>query len=130
MKTYNTPRMGSYKAGADLSAKQYTFVKAGTNAGEVVAVSATTDVPIGILMNAPLSGEAADVALPGGGAKLKCDASVTNGGLIKTGDDGLGEAASADGALVCARADVTGKTTAANDVIPVEVCLFSLSVPA
>lgn len=52
-------------AGASLAAKQYHAVKMATTAGEVVAVSATTDVAIGLVQNDPADGEAASVAGPG-----------------------------------------------------------------
>lgn len=52
-------------AGADLSAKQYHFVKLDT-AGKAVACSAATDVPFGVLQNAPTSGQEAEVLITGG----------------------------------------------------------------
>lgn len=55
----------TYVAGADLSSNQYMAVKLNTS-GEVVAVAAVTDVPIGILNNAPKQGEAAEVVIIGG----------------------------------------------------------------
>lgn len=122
MLPYFTPNMGSYKAGADLSALQYTFVKAGTNAGEVIAVAAVTDIPIGILMNAPTSGQTADVALPGGGAKLKMGGAVTAGARVSTTAAGLGVAADgATGAVVSAILEPVGTSAASGDVSPVFV---------
>lgn len=47
-------------AGEDLTASQYTAVKL-TESGTVSAMDAETDKPIGILQNAPDSGEAAEV---------------------------------------------------------------------
>ena len=47
------------KAGAALTAKQWHAVKLATTAGEVVACSAVTDRPIGILQNDPADGEPA-----------------------------------------------------------------------
>lgn len=52
-------------AGASLAAKQYYAVKMASTAGEVVAVSATTDVAVGLVQNDPADGEAASVAGPG-----------------------------------------------------------------
>lgn len=51
-------------AGADLTAKQYTAVKL-TESGTVDAVSAVTDKVIGVLQNAPDTGEAAEVMVSG-----------------------------------------------------------------
>jgi len=53
------------KAGADLSSSQYKVVKFASTAGEVVAVSATTDNAIGVLQNDPADGEAALIAITG-----------------------------------------------------------------
>jgi len=55
-------------AGEDLSSGQYKVVKFASTAGEVVAVSATTDAAIGIIQNDPGDGEAANVA----GVGSKC----------------------------------------------------------
>ena len=49
--------------GGDLSGKQYMFVKLASTAGEIVAIAATTDTAIGVLLDAPdADGEAAMVA--------------------------------------------------------------------
>ena len=63
------------EAGADLSALQYTFVKLNSS-GKAVAVAAATDVPIGVLQNAPTSGQEAEVLIVGG-TKLVASASAS-----------------------------------------------------
>jgi hypothetical protein len=115
-------------AGEDLSSYQYCFVKAGATVNTVEHMDATTDMPIGILMNAPTSGEAAEIALPGGGAKLKCDASVTNGGLITSTAAGLGTLAGTVGNMVYAQALPMGSTTASGDIIPVILDSFEKNI--
>lgn len=50
-----------YKAGADLSAKQYYIVKRHTTAGECVLSSAAADLHLGVLQNAPILGDTADI---------------------------------------------------------------------
>ena len=71
----------SIPAGADLSAKQYTFVKiSGTG---VISCAAATDVPIGVLLNDPASGETAAVAVSGI-VKLTASAAITAGATIGT----------------------------------------------
>lgn len=71
----------SIPAGADLSAKQYTFVKiSGTG---VISVAAATDAPIGVLLNDPASGETAAVAVSGI-VKLVASAAITAGATIGT----------------------------------------------
>jgi hypothetical protein len=71
----------SIPAGADLSAKQYTFVKiSGTG---VIAVAAATDIPIGVLLNNPASGETAAVAVSGV-VKLEASAAINANKIIGT----------------------------------------------
>ena len=52
-------------AAADLSAKQYHFVKL-DNTGKAAAVTAITDIPVGVLQNAPTAGQEAEVLVSGG----------------------------------------------------------------
>ena len=71
----------SIPAGADLSAKQYTFVKiSGTG---VISVAAATDAPIGVLLNDPASGETAAVAVSGI-VKIKASAAIVAGVPVGT----------------------------------------------
>jgi hypothetical protein len=48
-------------AGADLSANQYRFVKAGSAEGEVVAIAAATDRPVGVQLDKPTASKTVDV---------------------------------------------------------------------
>lgn len=73
-------------AGADLSAKQYTFVKLNAS-GQAVAAAAATDIPIGVLQNAPTSGVEAEV-LVSGGTKIVAGAAIGEGALIGTSATG------------------------------------------
>jgi Kef-type K+ transport system membrane component KefB len=76
----------SLAAGADLSAKQYTFVKmSGTG---VISAAAATDVVVGVLQNAPTSGKTAEVAISGV-TKLKASAAISAGALVGTTSTGL-----------------------------------------
>lgn len=54
----------SRPTGADCSGSQNKFVKLDAN-GAVVPVTATTDVPFGLLLNAPKAGDTAHVAKTG-----------------------------------------------------------------
>jgi hypothetical protein len=78
------------EAGADLSALQYTFVKQNSSS-QVVAVAAATDIPIGVLQNAPLSGEEAEILVVGG-TKLKAGATITQGTHFLIGTTSTGTA--------------------------------------
>ena len=76
----------SFIAGADLSAKQYYLVKLSA-ADTVVACAAVTDIPIGVLQNAPTSGQTADVMLMGV-SKVNSDAALSVGNMIGCAADG------------------------------------------
>ena len=84
-------RDGQLIAGADLSAKQYYFVKLGATEGEVDLIAALTDRPYGVLQNTPKSGEEADVLLIGI-TKLVSDAAIADGVEIGTSADGQADA--------------------------------------
>jgi hypothetical protein len=62
-------------AGADLSTKQYNFVKL-NGSGQAVAIAAITDIPVGVLQNAPTSGQEAEVLIVGG-TKLVASEAIT-----------------------------------------------------
>ena len=69
-------------AAADLSTKQYYFVKVNTS-GEAALCSGATDKPIGVLQNSPTSGQAAEVLVVGG-TKIVASASLDEGVAIGT----------------------------------------------
>jgi hypothetical protein len=73
-------------ASADLSAKQFCFVKFSA-ARTVTVCSATTDKPIGILQNKPTSGHAATVATSGV-SKVVVGSTVSNGDSVGTDSNG------------------------------------------
>lgn len=73
-------------AGEDLSSKQYTFVKLNSS-GQAIAAAAATDVPCGVLQNAPTSGQEAEVVVVGG-TKVVAGASITVPNNIGTSSAG------------------------------------------
>ena len=81
---FNTPGL---VAGADLSAKQYHFVKLNGTGTQVVACNGVTDKPIGVLQNKPTSGQAAEVMMLGI-SKVVGDANLAIDDLIGTSADG------------------------------------------
>ena len=117
--SFEAPKIVTFRAGADLSAKQYRFVKFGADEEKVVACGAN-ERAIGVLMNAPALGGVAEVAVPGGGAKLKISEAggVTLGKLLTSDTNGDGEIADAAGEWVGAMAMGAG---AQSDVISVRV---------
>ena len=84
---YESPAidLGTLTAAADLSDKQYYFVKL-ASATTVNVCSAITDLPIGILQNTPTSGQAADVRIFGV-SKASADGTITAGRWISTSAD-------------------------------------------
>lgn len=77
----------TFIAAADLSAKQYYFVKFNTTEGQVDVCSGTTDIAIGVLQNNPASGKAAIVRFFGR-TKVSADAALTVGLVLGTSADG------------------------------------------
>lgn len=73
-------------AGADLSALQYNFVKINSS-GLAVACAAATDIPVGVLQNAPISGQEAEVLVVGG-TKIVAGAAIGEGAQVGTGSTG------------------------------------------
>lgn len=81
----------SLPAGADLSAKQYYFVKLNSS-GQAIVCAAATDVPVGVLQNDPAaSGRGATVRVLGK-SKVSSDASLSVGDLVGTSGDGQADA--------------------------------------
>ena len=78
--------LGFFTAAADLSAKQYYFVKLASST-TVNVCAAVTDKPIGVLQNKPESGEQAIVRVFGV-SKISADATLAAGDVIGTSADG------------------------------------------
>tara|TARA_B100000131_G_scaffold261181_1_gene257252 strand:- start:5509 stop:5898 length:390 start_codon:yes stop_codon:yes gene_type:complete len=83
-------RLGTLKAAADLSSKQYHFVKL-ASATTVNVCSATTDRAIGILQNDPESGEAAEICIFGI-SKVVADGTIAFNNVIGTSADSQADA--------------------------------------
>ena len=105
----------SLDAAADLSAKQYTFVKASGVNGVAANVLATT-LSIGILQNEPPSGSPATVAIAGV-SKVLAGAAVTAGDQVMSDTSGRAITATGSGAYVLGVALETAAN--ANEVIRV-----------
>lgn len=77
-------------ASADLSAKQFYFVKM-SGEGTVTVCAGATDKPVGVLQNNPTSGQEAKVCAIGV-TKVSGDADLNYGMLIGTSGDGQADA--------------------------------------
>lgn len=79
------------KAAADLSAKQYHFVKVDSS-GDAAACTGATDRPVGVLQNKPTAaGQTCEIVVIGV-TKISSDAALTEGTLIGTSADGQADA--------------------------------------
>ena len=112
--TQQTVKIGSLSAASDLSTKQYHFVKL-ASATTVDIVSASTDKPIGVLLNKPGSGEAAEIALFGI-VKVKAHGSLNVADVIGTTSAGKAEGGIGATQFVCGQAI---ETSSANDIVTV-----------
>lgn len=74
-------------AAADLSTKQYAFVRIDSN-GKAAACTAVTDRPIGVLQNAPTSGQEAEITVAGG-SKVVAGTVVAAGNVLSITAAGL-----------------------------------------
>jgi len=83
-------KLGNLVAAADLSAKQFHFVKL-ASATTVNVCSAITDKPIGILQNTPTSGQSAEIAIFGI-SKVVADGTLAAGNIIGTSSDSQADA--------------------------------------
>lgn len=104
-------------AAADLSSSQFKTVKLASTAGQVKAVAASTDEAIGVLQNAPKSGEEAEVASVGI-VKALVEASVSAGNFLGPSATGRLKAAETDNNINIGYA-LEGSTTSAGDLIKV-----------
>ena len=79
----------SYEAYTSLAAYQFHFVKF-TSDRTVTVCAAVTDVPCGILQNAPNAATKAAIVMISGESKFVSSGTTTAGDLISTNDDGHG----------------------------------------
>lgn len=119
----------SFDAGEDLSSYQYRFVHLADD-NTVDLLDATTEIAIGILQNAPNSGEVAVVRVTGV-SKLVMNDAIAVGGKIKAeyvsaADNGKGDAADTDYDNV--RAMAMTAAGAEDDIITVVLCFDTLMV--
>lgn len=120
----------SFIAAEDLSAMQYRFVHQASDT-TVDMVDSGSEFPLGILQNAPESGEVAVVRVTGV-SKLVMNAAVAVGALLKceyvgASDNGKGDAADTEGDI--ARGMCIMATGAEDDVGVVVLCINETSVP-
>jgi len=92
---YLKPVIQAMLAGADLSTHQYKLVKWDTTNNSVV-LCGSAEKPMGVLMNAPASGEMAEVAVQGGAkVKIASTISISSGALASVASAASGVARAA-----------------------------------
>jgi hypothetical protein len=93
-------RVPGLAAGADLSANQYRFVKPGATEGQVVAIAAAADKPIGVQYDTPsAAGRAIEVA-SGGIVEVTAGAAIAYGAEVQTNATGKAITATTGGTVV------------------------------
>ncbi len=117
------PNMMTFRSPSDLSSRQFSFVKMGSNNDEVVLCAVAGEIAVGVLMNAPAAGELAEVALFGGGAKVKASGTIARGAQISvTVTTGQGKAALATEQVVA----LALENAVAGDIIPVQLLTYKI----
>lgn len=84
----------TFEAAADLSSKQFYFVKL-TAANTINVCAAATDIPCGILQNKPSAAGRPAVVRMLGLSKVSADAAISAGALVGTSADGQADAKTA-----------------------------------
>jgi len=122
MSSYSKPRLINRTAGADLSTSIYKAVKLDAN-GHVIAATANSK-NIGFLMNAPLSGEIAEVASFGGGALGRAGNTINAGDSLKSDANGALVATTTSGDFVVA---IAMESAVTNDQFYIEPVLYTVA---
>ena len=117
MASSSEPRILVFKA--DGAIAKGSAVKIGSDKDHVAVSAATTDKHIGIAQNAAVTAQdKVEVAIPGGGAKGLCQASVSAGMQLTSHTDGkLKKAAAANDRIIA----IAMQDGSASDLIAVEV---------
>jgi hypothetical protein len=119
---YLAPKIQAFTAGADLSTHQYKLVKFDSTNNSVI-LCGNAEKPIGVLMNAPASGDLAEVALQGG-AKVKIGTTMSAlGGSIASAANGVARAAVAGEWAIGTQQD----SGVSGDIIPIIIDLHQLN---
>lgn len=125
MSSQNVGQTRTFKAGADLSAKQYFIVALdASNQNEVILANAQTLPTLGILQNAPEDNDVATVHLAGSGgtSKLIASGQIAVGAYVTADSAGKAVATTTNGDFVIGRV-VKGSSTD-GDTIEVQVLGF------
>lgn len=109
-----------YSAGADLSTKQFYVVK-DNGSGAAVVVAADTDLPLGILQNAPASGQGCELGVGPNVVKGILGGNVAKGDLV--GPDGNGKLVKRTVGTDATKyvLGVAGLGGVANDIVPIRL---------
>ena len=84
----------TFKAGADLSAVQYKFVKF-DGSGDIIVAAAITDVCLGVLQNKPDAAGQNAIVMMDGITKMQAGGTITRADIIGTATDGQAQAVAA-----------------------------------
>ena len=114
--SHSEPRLQTYLA--ESAIVKFSLVKFGADDEHVVQSAAGTDANVGIAMNdAPLAEDPVEVALPGGGGKLRLAATLARGTFVVSDASGDGVAPTASDRLGA----FLQESGVDNDIVAVEV---------
>jgi hypothetical protein len=96
----------SFKAGADLSAVQYRFVKHDSTQNQIVVATAGTDKVLGVLQDSPRSGDVGRVTLLNGSGTtlITASAAISKDAYVTATTGGKAVATTTAGHVVCGQA--------------------------
>ena len=89
MSSFIKARIQTFKAAIDLSALQYRFMIHGATAREVTTSGANGEA-VGILQNAPVLGDPAEIGLTGGNSLLEAGGTFAAGDALESDATGRG----------------------------------------
>lgn len=110
MASHNPQFSSGFKAGGDLSAKQYYIMKAHSTADQVTTCTGTGDVPVGVNYSKPTAaGDGMDLAsfAPGTVVKIKVGTAGLTAGWVGTDGSGMAVIKTANNDIVFGRVDAT-----------------------
>src|SRR5215217_2680737 len=111
-------------AGEDLTAKQFYIVQLDAT-GKIEVAEGATDLVVGVLQNAPYTGEQATYRF-GGTTKVISAGTIAIGALVTTDASGMAVTTTTEGDIIIGR-HIGTAAAAANDIIEVQMGVTCLA---
>jgi len=120
MAVYSEPKVLTFTAGGAIN--QYNVVKRGSSDSLVVECTAAADKSLGVAMSESASGALVEVAVAGGGAKVKLGGTVAGGDLLTSTAAGVAVVAATTERVI----GVAMQSGVSGDIIGIEVQISKL----